>query len=151
MSKGMDQGYRAVASGCWPLIRYDPVVGADGGNPFLLDSGRPRIALADYTNRELRYRALLNTDPAEASGCAGWPSTKSASARPARSRWLPAARPGSRMTHGRDRSAGLREANPAAPPYASPVAPQQANPAAPGIAAGTGSHNGRLVGIQEDD
>ena len=96
----MDQRYRAVASGCWPLIRYDPVVGAGGGNPFLLDSARPRIALAEYTNRALRYRVLLNTDPAEASGCAGWPSTKSASARPATMRWLPAARLGSRMTHG---------------------------------------------------
>ena len=29
---------------------------AAGGNPFLLDSPRPRIALADYTQRELRYR-----------------------------------------------------------------------------------------------
>ena len=37
-----------------------------GGNPFLLDSPRPRIPLADYTNRELRYRTLTNTDPAEA-------------------------------------------------------------------------------------
>ena len=26
MSKGMDQQYRAVASGYWPLIRYDPVL-----------------------------------------------------------------------------------------------------------------------------
>ena len=34
----------------------------------LLDSPRPRprIALADYTDRELRYRTLANTDPAEA-------------------------------------------------------------------------------------
>ncbi|HEY1319951.1 MAG TPA: hypothetical protein VGF32_06880 [Streptosporangiaceae bacterium] len=37
-----------------------------GGNPFLLDSPRPRIPLADYTQRELRYRALASTDPAEA-------------------------------------------------------------------------------------
>jgi pyruvate-ferredoxin/flavodoxin oxidoreductase len=63
---GLDQQYRAVASGHWPLIRYDPVVRGDGGNPFLLDSPRPRIALADYTQRELRYRALATTDPAEA-------------------------------------------------------------------------------------
>jgi len=63
---GLDQQYRAVASGYWPLIRYDPVVRADGGNPFLLDSPRPRIALADYTQRELRYRVLATTDPAEA-------------------------------------------------------------------------------------
>ncbi len=66
MRNGLDQQYRAVASGYWPLIRYDPMVRSAGGNPFLLDSPRPRIPLADYTNRELRYRILTNTDPAEA-------------------------------------------------------------------------------------
>ncbi len=66
MRNGLDQQYRAVASGYWPLIRYDPMVRAAGGNPFLLDSPRPRMSLADYTNRELRYRSLASTDPAEA-------------------------------------------------------------------------------------
>jgi pyruvate-ferredoxin/flavodoxin oxidoreductase len=66
MRNGLDQQYRAVASGYWPLIRYDPMVRSEGGNPFLLDSPRPRMPLADYTNRELRYRSLSNTDPAEA-------------------------------------------------------------------------------------
>jgi pyruvate-ferredoxin/flavodoxin oxidoreductase len=42
------------------------VLRADGGNPFLLDSPRPRIPLTEYTGRELRYRSLANTDPAEA-------------------------------------------------------------------------------------
>jgi len=66
MRSGLDQQHRAVASGYWPLIRYDPMVRAAGGNPFLLDSPRPRLALSEYTDRELRYRALANTDPAEA-------------------------------------------------------------------------------------
>jgi pyruvate-ferredoxin/flavodoxin oxidoreductase len=66
MEKGLDQQYRAVASGYWPLLRYDPVARSDGANPFLLDSPRPRIPLADYTSRELRYRILANADPAEA-------------------------------------------------------------------------------------
>jgi pyruvate-ferredoxin/flavodoxin oxidoreductase len=66
MRNGLDQQYRAVASGYWPLVRYDPMVRATGGNPFLLDSPRPRIPLTEYTNRELRYRTLTNTDPAEA-------------------------------------------------------------------------------------
>ena len=39
---------------------------AAGANPFLLDSPRPRIPLADYTSRELRYRILAQRDPAEA-------------------------------------------------------------------------------------
>ena len=66
MRNGMDQQYRAVASGYWPLIRYDPVLREAGENPFLLDSPRPRIPLSEYTGRELRYRALANTDPVEA-------------------------------------------------------------------------------------
>jgi len=71
MRDGLGQQYRAVASGYWPLIRYDPLLRAEGGNPFLLDSPRPRIRLADYTQRELRYRTLTNTDPAEAERLAG--------------------------------------------------------------------------------
>ena len=66
MRDGMGQQYRAVASGHWPLLRYDPELRAAGDNPFLLDSPRPRIPLADYTSRELRYRILAQRDPAEA-------------------------------------------------------------------------------------
>jgi pyruvate-ferredoxin/flavodoxin oxidoreductase len=66
MKDGLDQQYRAVASGHWPLIRYDPVVRAAGRNPFFLDSPRPRMKLADYRRRELRFRALAAADPAEA-------------------------------------------------------------------------------------
>ena len=66
MRTGLDQQYRAVASGHWPLIRYDPLLRAGGGNPFLLDSPRPRIALGDYVYRELRYKMLANSRPAEA-------------------------------------------------------------------------------------
>ena len=66
MRDGMGQQYRAVASGHWPLIRYDPELRAAGDNPFLLDSPRPRIPLADYTSRELRYRILAQRNPAEA-------------------------------------------------------------------------------------
>ncbi len=66
MRDGLAQQYRAVASGHWPLVRYDPMLRMTGDNPFMLDSPRPRIALTDYTQRELRYRSLTRTDPAEA-------------------------------------------------------------------------------------
>jgi pyruvate-ferredoxin/flavodoxin oxidoreductase len=66
LRNGMDQQYRAVASGHWPLVRYDPMVREGGGNPFLLDSPRPRMPLNEYTGRELRYRSLARTHPAEA-------------------------------------------------------------------------------------
>src|SRR5215207_10675397 len=71
MRDGLDQQYRAVASGHWPLLRYDPVVRAAEGNPFLLDSPRPRMPLADYRKRELRFRALANADPDEFERLAG--------------------------------------------------------------------------------
>jgi pyruvate-ferredoxin/flavodoxin oxidoreductase len=66
MRHGLDQQYKAVASGHWPLIRYDPMVRAANGNPFLLDSPRPRMQLSDYRKGELRFRSLANRDPAEA-------------------------------------------------------------------------------------
>ena len=66
LRNGLDQQYRAVASGYWPLVRYDPLVRAGGGNPFLLDSSRPRITFNEYAGRELRYRILARTHPPEA-------------------------------------------------------------------------------------
>jgi pyruvate-ferredoxin/flavodoxin oxidoreductase len=66
MRYGLDQQYRAAASGHWPLIRYDPVARQTGSNPFLLDSPRPRMKLGDYRKRELRFRALVNSSPTEA-------------------------------------------------------------------------------------
>ena len=63
---GLDQQRRAVATGYWPLVRYDPVLRAGGRNPFLLDSAQPRLPLPEYTRRELRFRSLERTNPAEA-------------------------------------------------------------------------------------
>ena len=63
---GLDQQYRAVASGHWPLMRYDPVARDDGSNPFLLDSPRPRMPLGDYRKGELRYRSLSVAAPDDA-------------------------------------------------------------------------------------
>jgi pyruvate-ferredoxin/flavodoxin oxidoreductase len=42
------------------------VLRAIGKPPFLLDSHHPRLPLADYRYRELRYRSLANSDPDEA-------------------------------------------------------------------------------------
>ncbi len=66
MRKGLEQQYKAVNSGHWPLMRYNPVIREHGGNPFLLDSPRPRLTLRDYHAGELRFRMLAQADPAEA-------------------------------------------------------------------------------------
>jgi pyruvate-ferredoxin/flavodoxin oxidoreductase len=65
MQQGLKQQDLAVASGYWPLLRYNPALRDSERNPFVLDSPRPRIALKDYTANELRYKMLSRTNPAE--------------------------------------------------------------------------------------
>ncbi len=67
MSKGLTQQKRAVDSGHWPLVRYDPTLRDQGLNPFMLDSPRPTIPLRDYVYSELRYRSLRDAAPDEAA------------------------------------------------------------------------------------
>ncbi|MDO5678141.1 MAG: pyruvate:ferredoxin (flavodoxin) oxidoreductase [Propionibacteriaceae bacterium] len=71
MRKGLDQQYKAVNSGHWPLMRYNPVIRDAGGNPFLLDSPRPRVTLREYQSAELRYKVLRASDPEEADRLLG--------------------------------------------------------------------------------
>jgi pyruvate-ferredoxin/flavodoxin oxidoreductase len=67
MRLGMKQQELAVASGHWPLIRFNPGLRRVGANPFQLDSPRPTIPLKEYAYNELRYKSLVNTRPAEAA------------------------------------------------------------------------------------
>lgn len=66
MRKGLDQQDKAVASGYWPLLRYNPTLRKEGKKPFVLDSPRPRMKLTDFTNNEMRYKLLLKNNPEEA-------------------------------------------------------------------------------------
>jgi pyruvate-ferredoxin/flavodoxin oxidoreductase len=66
LQNGLRQQDLAVASGYWPLIRYNPDVRRSHENPFILDSPRPRIPLKDYAYNELRYKMLVRSNPAEA-------------------------------------------------------------------------------------
>src|SRR6187402_218868 len=63
MRHGMKQAARAVASGYWPLLRYDPTMRGRGMNPFRLDSPRPRIPLEEYRYNEVRFKSLTQTHP----------------------------------------------------------------------------------------
>jgi pyruvate-ferredoxin/flavodoxin oxidoreductase len=65
MRHGLKQQDLAVASGYWPLVRYNPALRQSDQNPFVLDSPRPRIKLKDYTQNELRYKMLSRTNPQE--------------------------------------------------------------------------------------
>jgi pyruvate-ferredoxin/flavodoxin oxidoreductase len=63
---GMKQQHRAVASGYWPLFRFDPAMRRADMNPFRLDSTRPRIPIDDFIYQEHRYRILTHTQPEQA-------------------------------------------------------------------------------------
>ena len=63
MRQGLHQQDMAVASGYWPLIRYNPMLRKAGKRPFVLDSPRPTMALADYAYTEQRYKLLQQSHP----------------------------------------------------------------------------------------
>ena len=64
---GLAQQGKAVASGHWPLFRFDPRLAGERPFPLTLDSKAPKIAFADYAYEETRYRVLRSLDP-EAAG-----------------------------------------------------------------------------------
>ncbi|MFZ1640266.1 MAG: pyruvate:ferredoxin (flavodoxin) oxidoreductase [Candidatus Contendobacter sp.] len=66
MQRGLDQQHLAVECGHWPLVRYNPAVRESGENPFVLDSGQPKIPLKQYAYNEVRYKVLTHTNPKEA-------------------------------------------------------------------------------------
>ncbi len=66
MEQGLSQQQLAVQTGYWPLMRYNPVLRDQGHAPFMLDSARATRKFTDYTENELRYRMLRQTNPKQA-------------------------------------------------------------------------------------
>ena len=66
MEKSLQQQKLAVASGYWPLLRFNPELRKARRRPFVLDSPAPQIAFKDYAYNELRYTVLQETNPDEA-------------------------------------------------------------------------------------
>ena len=60
---GFDQQKKAVDSGYWPLIRFDPRRIKQGKNPLQLDSRDPKIPLHEYVYNETRYTMLARSMP----------------------------------------------------------------------------------------
>jgi len=60
---GLDQQKAAVASGYWPLFRYNPERVDQDLIPFQLDSRPPKIGLEEYIYREGRYKMLTQSHP----------------------------------------------------------------------------------------
>jgi pyruvate-ferredoxin/flavodoxin oxidoreductase len=63
---GLLQQSRAVASGHWPLFRYDPRA-AGSSFPLTLDSKPPKIPFENYAYQETRYNVLKRHDPEAAA------------------------------------------------------------------------------------
>ena len=67
MGKSQDQIKRAVESGYWQMYRYNPMLEAEGKNPFQLDSKEPDWSkFQDFLISEVRYSSLKQQFPAEA-------------------------------------------------------------------------------------
>ncbi|MGE4298217.1 MAG: pyruvate:ferredoxin (flavodoxin) oxidoreductase [Desulfovibrionaceae bacterium] len=64
MGKTQEETRLAVASGYWPLFRYDPRLIDKGENPFQLDSKMPDGTLQEFLGGETRYAALEKLFPA---------------------------------------------------------------------------------------
>jgi pyruvate-ferredoxin/flavodoxin oxidoreductase len=66
LSQGMDQQKKAVQSGYWPLLRYNPDLFLQGKNPLQLDSSAPSLSLDKYIYNETRYTMLKYGSPGDA-------------------------------------------------------------------------------------
>jgi pyruvate-ferredoxin/flavodoxin oxidoreductase len=59
---------KAVACGYWHLYRYNPVLEAEGKNPFSLDSKEPDWSLfQEFLKGEVRYASLMKSFPENAA------------------------------------------------------------------------------------
>lgn len=66
MSNGFQEQKKAVASGHWPLYRFDPRRIDEGKNPLQLDSKAPSLPLEEYMYGEIRFRTLKQSQPERA-------------------------------------------------------------------------------------
>jgi pyruvate-ferredoxin/flavodoxin oxidoreductase len=66
MMSGTDLQKDAVESGFWPLYRYDPALAAEGKNPLQLDSKPPTRNVEDFMYKQVRFKALRQSDPKRA-------------------------------------------------------------------------------------
>jgi pyruvate-ferredoxin/flavodoxin oxidoreductase len=63
MDHGLEQQKKAVDSGHWILMRYNPALTAEGKNPLSIDCKEPTLPLSDYIYKEVRYKALQKSNP----------------------------------------------------------------------------------------
>jgi pyruvate-ferredoxin/flavodoxin oxidoreductase len=68
MGKAQEEMDDAVKAGYWHNYRYNPLMEAEGKNPFTLDSKEPDwTKFQEFLNSEVRYTSLKKAFPEEAS------------------------------------------------------------------------------------
>jgi pyruvate-ferredoxin/flavodoxin oxidoreductase len=65
MGKSQAEEKLAVASGYWPMYRYNPLLEKEGKNPFILESKDPDGTIQDFLAGENRFASLEKTFPGE--------------------------------------------------------------------------------------
>jgi pyruvate-ferredoxin/flavodoxin oxidoreductase len=67
MGKTQEESSLAVDAGYWSLYRYNPMLEAEGKNPFTLDSKEPKWEeFQNFLSSEVRYTSLKRSFPVEA-------------------------------------------------------------------------------------
>jgi len=63
MADAVAQQERAVDSAYWSLFRYDPRKAMAGESPLKLDSGAPKLSLAEFLAKENRFNQVQQANP----------------------------------------------------------------------------------------
>jgi len=66
MMTGLENQKEAVASGHFPLYRFNPELSAQGKNPLKLDSKAPTMKFSEHALKENRFRILTKSKPENA-------------------------------------------------------------------------------------
>jgi len=66
MTTATDLHQNAVASGFWPLYRYNPMLIDQGKNPLQLDSKAPTEGMEEFMYKQNRFRSLRQANPERA-------------------------------------------------------------------------------------
>ena len=71
MGKTQEEMKLAVASGYWPLYRYNPLLAEEGKNPFVFESKEPDGTIQDFLAGENRFASLEKMFPEESARLRG--------------------------------------------------------------------------------
>jgi pyruvate-ferredoxin/flavodoxin oxidoreductase len=66
MANCQNEMKRAVEAGYWQMFRYNPLLKAEGKNPFTLDSKEPTGDYQAFLQSEVRYARLAQSFPERA-------------------------------------------------------------------------------------